>query len=74
MGKLTVKELEALTPDDIGRKLFDGNGLYGRVRVQKTGLVVTFEYCFKLNGKERTTSSGKWPAKMLKKIRDGVKS
>lgn len=32
MGKLTVRQLESLTEDDIGRKLFNGDGLYGRVR------------------------------------------
>jgi len=69
MGKLTVKELEHLTKEDIGRKLFDGEGLYGRVREQKTGIVVTFEFRFTLQGKERTTSSGKWPSETLRDIR-----
>ena len=69
MGKLTVKKLESLSSSDIGKKLFDGDGLYGRVREQKTGLVVTFEYRFKLQGKERTTSCGKWPAKSLREVR-----
>ena len=32
--------------------------------------MITFEYRFKLNGKERTAYCGKWPAKTLKKIRD----
>lgn len=69
MGKLTVKELEFLTKEDVGRKLFDGEGLYGRVREQKTGIVVTFEFRFKLQGKERTTSCGKWPSETLRDIR-----
>nr|VFK43390.1 MAG: hypothetical protein BECKTC1821E_GA0114239_102522 [Candidatus Kentron sp. TC] len=47
MEKLTVKQLESLTEGDIGRKLFDGDGLYGRVRSQKIGVVVTFEYRFR---------------------------
>lgn len=69
MGKMTVKELEALTLDDVGRKLFDGEGLYGRVRSQKTGIVVTFEYRFKQQGKTRTAPCGKWPAETLRDIR-----
>ncbi|MBA1445999.1 MAG: tyrosine-type recombinase/integrase [Chromatiales bacterium] len=69
MSKLTVKQLESISHADVGRKLFDGNGLYGRVREQKTGVVVTFEFRFKLQGKERTTSCGKWPVKSLREIR-----
>ena len=69
MSKLTVKQLESLSHADVGRKLFDGNGLYGRVREQKTGVVVTFEFRFKLQCKERTTSCGKWPVKSLREIR-----
>nr|VFJ45998.1 MAG: Integrase [Candidatus Kentron sp. FM]VFJ52178.1 MAG: Integrase [Candidatus Kentron sp. FM]VFK09137.1 MAG: Integrase [Candidatus Kentron sp. FM] len=69
MGKLTVKQLESLTREDIGRRVFDGDGLYGRVRSQKIGLVVTFEYRFRHQGKVRTTSCGKWPAESLRDIR-----
>ncbi len=69
MGKLTVKQLESLTDEDVGRKLFDGDGLYGRVRSQKTGIVVTFEYRFKQQGRTRTASVGKWPAESLREIR-----
>lgn len=37
MGKLTVKQLESesVTKQDVGCKLFDGDGLYGRVRSQE---------------------------------------
>jgi integrase len=69
VGKLTVKQLESLTAEDVGRKLFDGDGLYGRVRAQRVGLVVSFEYRFKLQGKTRTASCGKWPDDSLKDIR-----
>ncbi len=69
MGKLTVKQLESLTAADVGRKLFDGEGLYGRVRAQRTGTVVTFEYRFKLQGMTRTAACGKWPEESLKDIR-----
>lgn len=70
MGKLAVKQLESLTPQDVGRKLFDGDGLYGRVRLQKTGIVVSFEYRFKLQSKTRTISCGKWPNSSLRDIRE----
>jgi integrase len=69
MGKLTVKQLESLTEKDVGRKLFDGDGLYGRVRGQRIGIVVTFEYRFKQQGKTRTTPCGKWPVGSLRDIR-----
>ena len=69
MAKLTVKQLESLNEADIGRKLFDGEGLYGRVRSQKSGIVVTFEYRFKQKNKPRTASCGKWPAESLRDIR-----
>jgi len=69
MGKLTVKQLECLTEADVGRKLFDGDGLYGRVRMQRSGVVVTFEYRFKQQGRTRTASCGKWPADSLRDIR-----
>lgn len=69
MGKLTVRQLEALDEDDIGRKLFDGDGLYGRVRKQKSGKVVTFEFRYTLQGRTRTIPCGKWPKNSLKNVR-----
>ncbi len=69
MGKLTVKQLESLSEGDVGRKLFDGEGLYGRVRMQKVGIVVTFEYRFKQQRKTRTAVCGKWPVESLRDIR-----
>ncbi len=69
MGKLTVKQLESLTAEDVGRRLFDGEGLYGRVLAQRMGTVVTFEYRYKLYGKTRAAACGKWPDESLKDIR-----
>jgi integrase len=69
MGKLSAKKLESLTEKDANRKLFDGEGLYGKVRLQKTGVVVTFEYRFKLHSKTRTSTCGKWPDDSLRAIR-----
>ncbi|MGN5479651.1 hypothetical protein ACTMU2_30365 [Cupriavidus basilensis] len=45
MAKLTIKELEALSPADIGRTVRDGDGLSGRVRANaraEGGVSVTF--------------------------------
>lgn len=69
MTRLMVKQLESLTLGDVGRRLFDGDGLYGRVRAQKTGVVVTFEYRFTDQGRTRTASCGKWPEMSLRDIR-----
>ena len=69
MGKLTVKELESLAALDEGHTLFDGEGLYGKVRQQKSGMVVCFEYRYRAKGKVRTASCGKWPVDSLKEIR-----
>ncbi len=67
--KLSAVTLKSLTEKDVGKTKFDGDGLYGKVRNQKSGIVVTFEYRFKLNGKSRSASCGKWPAFSLKEIR-----
>lgn len=69
MSKLTVRQLNSLTDKDTGRKLFDGDGLYGRIRIQKTGITVTFEYRYKQQGKTRSVICGKWPAESLSHIR-----
>ena len=67
--KLSAVTLKSLTENDVGKSKFDGDGLYGKVRLQKAGIVVTFEYRFKLNGKSRSMSCGKWPTSSLKEIR-----
>jgi len=69
MGKLTQKLLESLTEEHIGKRLFDGKGLYGKVRLQKRGVVVTFEYRYMLDRKQKSSSCGTWPKKTLKNIR-----
>ena len=67
--KISAVTLKSLTEKDLGRRMFDGDGLSGKVRLQKSGIVVTFEYRFKLNGKSRSVSCGKWPTSSLKEIR-----
>ena len=69
MAKLTVKRLESLGAHDIGRVLFDGNGLYGKVSHQRTGIVVSFECRYALNKRKRHAGCGKWPTTSLKEIR-----
>jgi len=69
MAKLTVKQLESLKSTDIGRVLFDGNGLYGKISNQRTGIVVSFECRYSLNKRKRHAGCGKWPNHSLKEIR-----
>lgn len=69
-GKLTQKTLEAITPAQEGRKLFDGNSLRGTVRVSKAGEVsVFFVWRYIVAGKSRDCYCGTWPAQSLAAIR-----
>ena len=69
MAKLTVKQLESLKAPDVGRVLFDGSGLYGKVLQQRTGIVVYFEWRYSIDRRKRHAGCGKWPSKSLKDIR-----
>ena len=69
MSRLTAQQLRNLHSDDAGKRLFDGDGLYGRVRRQKEGLAVNFEFRYKMGGKARSISCGSWPGISLKEIR-----
>ncbi|MDS4031213.1 MAG: tyrosine-type recombinase/integrase [Candidatus Contendobacter sp.] len=69
-GKLTQKTLEAITPEQQGRKLFDGSNLRGVVRVSKAGEVsVFFVWRYIVAGKARDHYCGTWPAQSLATIR-----
>ncbi|ABE31676.1 phage integrase family protein [Paraburkholderia xenovorans LB400] len=68
-SKLTVKELEALKPADIGTTIRDEGGIWGRVRKAGDGVSVTFWYRYKWQAKTRDTAIGTWPAASLPKIR-----
>lgn len=69
-GKLTQKTLEAVTPEQAGRKLFDGNNLRGTVRVSKAGAVSAFfVWRYIVAGKSRDHYCGTWPAQSLAAIR-----
>lgn len=58
---LTAKELESLTPADAGKKLSDGDSLYGLVRVSTGGIVsVLFRWRFRHGGKSHDYTCGTW--------------
>lgn len=58
---LTAKELENLTPADAGKKLSDGDGLHGLVRVSKGGIIsVLFRWRFRHGGKYHDFTCGTW--------------
>ena len=71
--ELKDMDLRALTQEDKGRRLMDGEGLVGVVSIDRSGrVVVPFKYRFRspLTGRVRDTSCGSWPASSLKQIRD----
>ena len=70
MAKITILELKALTEKDKGRKLRDGNGIVGLVRVKKDGDVsVSFDWRFTYEGKVKQVTLGTYPAVSMPKIR-----
>ena len=70
MTKLTVKELERLTPADVGKRLTDEHSLYGVTKSKEEGISVLFRWRYRFDGKLRDYTCGTWPAKSLKQIRD----
>ena len=70
MTNLTVKQLEALGVSDMGRKLADGESMFGIVHVSKDESVsVSFEWRYKFDGKVRQLRIGTWPKLTLGEIR-----
>jgi len=72
MGKLTIKELEALRIGDVGKVVIDDNGLRGRVRANreaKHGVSVTFVYRFRWENTTQDYSCGTWPSETLPHVR-----
>lgn len=67
---LTQKELESLSATDEGRRLSDKDGLYGLVRVGKSGTSVLFRWRFRHDGKFQDFNCGTWPRDKLSAIRD----
>jgi len=69
MAKLTVKALEALTPEDAGKSLSEDGGIRGEVRSNQSRMVVAFSYRYRFNTKTREVRLGVWPDASLPEIR-----
>jgi integrase len=73
MAKITTKSLEALKPADHGKRLSDGDRMFGIVRAIKNApeaVSVDFEWRYNFGGKVRQVRIGSWPRMTLKAIRD----
>jgi integrase len=73
MTKITTKSLEALKPADHGKRLSDGNRLFGIIRAIKNApeaVSVDFEWRYNFGGKVRQVRIGSWPRMTLKAVRD----
>jgi integrase len=73
MAKITTKSLEALKPADHGKRLPDGDRMFGIVRAIKNApeaVSVDFEWRYNFGGKVRQVRIGAWPRMTLKAIRD----
>lgn len=70
MPALKVKQLESLTAIDNGRRLADGNGVYGIVRAGHSGVGVLFRWRYRSSGKLKDYTLGTWPSKTLAEIRE----
>lgn len=73
MAKITTKALGALKPSDQGKRLSDGDRMFGIVRVVKNNpqaVSVDFEWRYNFGGKVRQVRIGAWPRMTLKAIRD----
>lgn len=73
MAKITTKSLEALKPADHGKRLSDGDRMFGIVRAIKNApeaVSVDFEWRYNFGGKVRQVRIGSWPRITLKAIRD----
>ena len=68
-SKIAVKQLQALTISDIGKRIPDGNSLYGIVKASGTGVTVLFRWRFRLNGKLKDYTCGTFPKLSLADIR-----
>lgn len=69
-GKLTTMKLKALTLNDVGQMLQDGEGLRGRVKNSRhNGISVYFEYRYRNGKKSHTVHVGKYPQQSLADIR-----
>jgi integrase len=73
MAKITTKALEALKPSEHGKRISDGDRMFGIVRAVKNdpeAVSVDFEWRYNFTGKVRQVRIGVWPRMTLKAIRD----
>ena len=72
MATITQKQLEALKPSDHGKRLADGESMFGIVRAIKNApedVSVDFEWRYSFGGKVRQMRIGSWPRMTLKALR-----
>ncbi|TWC70748.1 hypothetical protein FBY10_104136 [Pseudomonas sp. SJZ103] len=67
MAKITIKELESLTPNDAGRILREDGNLAGRMFVRKDGVSVSFFYRYRWGDQNKEHS----PRVLAAQIPDG---
>jgi hypothetical protein len=60
MAKITIKELESLTPNDAGRILREDGNLAGRISVRKDGVSVSFFYRYRWGDQNKEYACGTW--------------
>ena len=73
MAKITTKALEALRPSDHGKRIADGDRMFGIARAVKNdpeAVSVDFEWRYNFASKVRQVRIGAWPRMSLKAIRD----
>jgi len=73
MAKITTKALEALKPSDHGKRLPDGDRMFGIVRAVKNepeAVSVDFQWRYNFGGKVGQVRIGVWPRDSLKAIRE----
>lgn len=70
MAGITTRELQALTLADDGRRLADGQGVFGIVRVGAKGISVQFSLRYRSAGAVREIRLGTFPKSSLRQIRD----
>ena len=71
---ITVKQLEALTAEDAGKRLSLGDSMYGTVRASRDGTISVYVvWRYKVDGRIRQARLGTWRARgatSLKSLRD----
>lgn len=73
MAKLTVLQLQALTPVDAGKSISEDGGIRGEVRSNQSGISVAFSYRYRFATKTREIRLGVWPNASLPEIRNARK-